>query len=503
MLDTAKAKTARILSASLVLSLALMAGRLAGFGRELVLASSLGLSAEADLAVLLLTLPDLLVNLLLSGGLAIALVPALHRAGPAGAGALFRQSSLLVGLLFSALGLVIGLFPQLWLQPLAPGLAVPADILGSGLLLVLGMSLPLSALAGVSSAALQSQQKFFVAGCGTLFFNLCVIAGLLGAAQFSASPLVMLCWSILAGTALRWLSQMAAMPGSYIRQASPKRYIDGALLRAFATGLLSASLLILVPVIVRSFASLLGPGQIAAFNYANKLIELPLGILITTLATVAYPKLCELYGQGDSAAAARTLAAALSRGLILSLCVLGTGLWSGDAIVALLLQRGKIDAQGAAAITTLLHIALLSVPLVAVSSLAAAALNARQQTGRVLLLTLAALLSLVLFCIPGLLQQSAPQLMWAMVGFHAVFAGLLLWQLRSAGVAGRLPLETKILPGLGFSGLVCLAGAALDGQLAGFAPWLRALLAVFTFGLAAFVGLRCLRSSTSPTSPAA
>jgi len=40
-----------LLSATVLLSLALMAGRLAGLGRELLLASSFGLSAQADMAV--------------------------------------------------------------------------------------------------------------------------------------------------------------------------------------------------------------------------------------------------------------------------------------------------------------------------------------------------------------------------------------------------------------------------------------------------------------------
>lgn len=62
-----------LLSAGLFLSLALMAGRLAGFGREVLLASSLGLSEQADIAIVLLTVPDLLVNLLLSGGIGVAL----------------------------------------------------------------------------------------------------------------------------------------------------------------------------------------------------------------------------------------------------------------------------------------------------------------------------------------------------------------------------------------------------------------------------------------------
>ena len=71
-----------LLQASTLVSLALLLSRLSGLIREQVLGARLGLSAEMDAAVLILTLPDLLVGLLLSGGFAAALVPALTRAAP-------------------------------------------------------------------------------------------------------------------------------------------------------------------------------------------------------------------------------------------------------------------------------------------------------------------------------------------------------------------------------------------------------------------------------------
>lgn len=487
----------RIFSAGLLLSLALMAGRLAGFGRELVLASSLGLSAEADMAVLLLTLPDLLVNLLLSGGLAIALVPALQQAGPSQAARLFQQSSLWVAGLFSVLGVIVAFAPEIWLSALAPGVRVPSELAASGLLIALGASLPLSALAGISSAALQSHQRFFVAGCGTLIFNLSVISGLLLSPPGANQTLMVLCWAILLGTGLRWFSQLVVMPRSYFRSHDQEGGLSLSLLKTFGVGLMSASLLILAPVMVRSLASLLGPGQLAGFNFANKLIELPLGILITTLATIAYPRLCEMHSQGDPSGAKQVFSNALGRGLVLAVAVLGTGLCFGDAVVALLLQRGKIDANGAATIAQLLSIALFSVPLVSISSLATAALNARQQAALVLKLTLVALLALLALSAPGIYLGSGPMLMGGFVGFHAVYAGLTLWQLRAGPAGGAFGLEPKIPSALVFTALVCAAGALADHYLAATSPWERSALAVLTFGLSAAAGLRTFSNPNS------
>ena len=57
-----------LLGSSTILSLAILAGRLTGLVRELQLAATFGVSTDADIAVLCLTLPDLLVNLLLLEG---------------------------------------------------------------------------------------------------------------------------------------------------------------------------------------------------------------------------------------------------------------------------------------------------------------------------------------------------------------------------------------------------------------------------------------------------
>ena len=64
-----------ILLSSLAVNVGVLLGRLAGFAREALVASSFGSTAEADVVVLMLTVPDLLINLLVGGGLTATLVP--------------------------------------------------------------------------------------------------------------------------------------------------------------------------------------------------------------------------------------------------------------------------------------------------------------------------------------------------------------------------------------------------------------------------------------------
>ena len=149
-----------LLGAGLFLGLALMGGRLAGFGREVLIASSFGLSAEADIAIILLSIPDLLVNLLLSGGLSVALVPALRSADSDKAAALFIQASIVVGGGFAVLAAIFAVAPTVWLYLLAPGLLSPLRWLDSWMIYAIAAAIPLTALSGVSSAALNSKDRF-------------------------------------------------------------------------------------------------------------------------------------------------------------------------------------------------------------------------------------------------------------------------------------------------------------------------------------------------------
>ncbi|WP_236232715.1 murein biosynthesis integral membrane protein MurJ [Pseudomonas tohonis] len=413
-----------LLSAGLFLSFALLAGRLAGFAREIILASSLGLSIQADIAIILLTIPDLLVNLLLSGGMGIALIPALRSLNANKAAALFFQASLVVGAVFAAVSVLFVLLPSVCFWLLAPGLPDPLRYLDSWMIYIVAAAIPLTALSGVSTAALNSRDKFFVSGCGTLIFNLSIIASLLIAMSRGEQYLAWLCFGILCGVVVRWWSQLLAMrDGVHGRLVVRHEWlVDNYLLRRFLVGLASSSLLVLVPVILRAGATNLGEGELAAFNYAIKLVELPIGILITTLATVAFPQLSAAHTKIDTSAFGRLLSDVMQRSLVLSAAVVLCGLPFIDSAVYLLFSSGRLDIEGLYHITRLAQVALLSVPFVAVSSLAAAALNAGGGARIVLRGTCIVMLILLLFCIPGLLLKEPVMLMGALPAFYMIYS---------------------------------------------------------------------------------
>lgn len=476
-----------------MLSLALLAGRLAGLVRELMLASVFGVSATADTAVLLLTLPDLLINLLISGGLSAALVPRFSSLDGHDAMVLMRYASMAVILLFSLVGVVLVAWPNLAFGLLAPGLAAPFEP-GAAVLVAVALAIPLTGASGVAGAYLNAGQRYFVTGCGTLFFNLAVVAAMLLALR-AGEPLLLLAFGIAAGAALRWSAQLITLPAGVWRVAARGPVWDRPLMRAFATAALSSALLLLAPLAVRAMASTVSEGAISSFNYAQKLIELPIGILITSISTVALTRLSALKAAGDDAALVRAAGHSVRHALLVAISVAAIGCWFADSIVQVLFGRGQMNQEALARVAGLTRIALLTVPFVALSSMAMARLNAVGRSARLLRPTLGSLLLLPVLALPGLYWSSEQGLMWAVVVFQAVVAIWLAWEAGYRLAGAEAVLDRNIVPYLGAVAALAVGAAACDRAFAPQNHWLRLLLAGTAFALVLMPLRRFLRAT--------
>jgi putative peptidoglycan lipid II flippase len=411
------------IGAATLVGATLLAGRVSGLFREIQLAASFGVSVSADVAVLLMTLPDLLVNLVLSGGLSAALIPRLSTLPLQSAQALSRQTLLLVSILFGFIACILVFVPNLWFSLLAPGLAA-SDMPSTAAIIMTAIAIPLAAVTGVTSASLNSQQKFLVAGCGTLIFNLIVITALACGQNASVDPLLILGIGIATGSALRLLSQLLTQPREWLWGPITTSALDSIFIRGFLVTAATASLLLLVPVVVRAFASTVSSGAIAALNYATKLVELPAGVLVTSLATVALVKLSAQYASGDRLAAKQTLQNSLKRALTNAVGAGALIAYFAGPLVELALGRGAMDATAIARVVGLTQLLMVGLPFLAISSIAMADLNAKMQPWVIFKVTFLCLFLLPILALPGILKQSEGLLVASIVGFQVVHA---LW----------------------------------------------------------------------------
>ncbi len=289
-----------------VLSLGLLLlSRVLGLLRETVQAAAFGSSGLGDAVIVMFTLPDLLVGILFSGALAYVLLPvwALQSQAEKQASQKKVTRVLLAGGLL--LGLVVWLFRDLMVQALAPGLGAGMKALGASSLAWSAGVLPLAMLAALWVTRLQHERDFVGMYTGNLLVNGLLVLALFGVAGSRATDpsrqvTLLGAFLLLAMLArLAWLGWRLARAAAVPEPEPAKPSVEslaatdsrGQLPQAgvWVWAALSSGLLLLLPLMGRSLASQSGEGALANFNYAWKLVELPLVLAIQLVASLAFP----------------------------------------------------------------------------------------------------------------------------------------------------------------------------------------------------------------------
>jgi putative peptidoglycan lipid II flippase len=271
----------------------LMASRLLGLLRESAQAAAFGATGLGDAVIVMFTLPDLLVGILFSGALGYVLLPEWARQTSA------QQDASQKKVLRALLGIGLGLALLIWLlrdvvvHALAPGLRGEMAALGAGSLGWSAAALPLALLGALWATRLQHEHDFVGMYAGNLIINLMLVGALfLVPPAAPGGKIVMglgcVLWLAMAGR-LGWLAWR--LPKAAARDAvdgyQPAASLPGASVWLWAA--LSSGLLLLLPLMGRSMASQSGEGALASFNYAWKLVELPLVLAIQLVAALAFP----------------------------------------------------------------------------------------------------------------------------------------------------------------------------------------------------------------------
>jgi peptidoglycan biosynthesis protein MviN/MurJ (putative lipid II flippase) len=331
------------------LSLALLlASRLFGLLRESAQAAAFGVTGLADVAVLMLTLPDWVTGVLASGALAYVLVPAWagqRRAGVAASERTVARVLMAIGALL-ALGLV--LFREAVVMRLAGG--VPPALLPVAMNAIAwsALALPAALLAALWTTRLQHEHDFTGMYGANLVVNVVLIVAILVAAprviQGDAMHWLGVGLFCAMGLRLAWLrrrmppvaTEVAELPGEAVKLPAPPVWL---------WAILSAGLPLALPFVARSVASQAGEGALATFNYAWKLVELPLMLAIQLVATLAFPAIARALAGDEPAATTRAVQSAIALAWTLACAAAAALLVGSPAIAQLLFGWGRMGPQ--------------------------------------------------------------------------------------------------------------------------------------------------------------
>lgn len=336
-----------------------LAGRVSGFVREILIASRFGASETADILITSLIIPIALTGLLMGGALSKVLIPEFQFRHAASQKKLFRTANWKIGLGFAFFTLLLS-FQASWIAALFnPQLSDGALTTTAELLRWTLWALPLSALAGITTARLQALHHFAIPALGPLLYNLALISVLLyGLIKPELSAHTLLFWlavAAVAGGLLRYGSQLLTLwllpsPAPPTQPPAPSSAPSTRSLppihHRYAQALLSASILLLLPLIARFYAGMEGTGSYALFHYALRLIELPAGLFLTLLPISLFPSLSERFADSGKQDTAISLArnAMLMTGALGIL--FGTLLFlSPEPFVAVIYGYGAMDAE--------------------------------------------------------------------------------------------------------------------------------------------------------------
>jgi len=380
----------------LTVSTGTLASRLLGFLRDSLVAALLGAGPIADAFLAAFQLVNVARRLLAEGGLNAALVPAWLRVrDTGGAVAAAAFAGRVLGTITAALivaTLLLALLMPFVLMALAPG------FLGRETLQLAvddaRLMLPYLAFAGpvtVMMALLNARGRFALTAFSPLLFNIALIivmAALLAWRQDAVHAAQILSATIgIAG--LLQLSVLVLRRGDMI--ATPLRISFDKEIRGFlgkaVPGMIASStpqLLMVAGAIVASSS----PSAVSWLYFANRLVELPLGIVGVAMGTVLIPEMTRALRGGDQAAVAH----AESRGLELAVglalpAMLGLIVLS-EPVVRMLFEHGAFTSADTTATAQALMWLALGLPANVLVKALSPAFFAREDTLTPLLATL-------------------------------------------------------------------------------------------------------------------
>lgn len=386
--------------ATLLVAGFMLLGRFTGFLREIVIAYTGGVSLESDVMIVLLTFPDMMINLLLGGGLAAALVPAFRSMSPASATALFLRASLLIGIVFAVVAASVAVGAQATLRFIAPGWSEDLVVQVSPLFRVTLIALPVTALSGIAVAFLNSRERFSFGALGTFVFNIIIIAALL--LMLDQSPVLAVCVGILSGAGLRLAMHWSASVRFWRKPDFRATYDHTGLLRRFAGSFGFFSVLALLPPLARAFASLGEAGSLSIFNYAYKLVELPMAIIVSAIVTVLLPRLSGLVSAHETEKAVNTLGFALRAIVILLLCTSVSTYFYGETLIRIVFHSAPFTAEEIGQLGAILSIGLAAVPFQGLVVFYGTVFVSYERTGELIVVSALMLLTMIVL---GLLLQ--------------------------------------------------------------------------------------------------
>lgn len=281
--------------------------RIFGFIRDIMTAAILGAGPVADAFFVALKLPNFFRRVTAEGAFSVAFVPlyteSVEKEGQEEADA-FASNVFMVMLSMLSVVVLLALAGMPWvISAIAPGfiddpVRFDAAVQLSRITFPYLLLMSLTALLG---GVLNALNRFAPFAFAPVLFNLCLISALLLSGYFADAGQALSFGVLFAGVLqLIWLVVAARRSGVYLRFKRP--VFDVKIKRVFklmGPGVIGAGVMHINLFADMVIASFLSAGSISYLYYADRLNQLPLGVVGIAVGTALLPMLSKALAKGD------------------------------------------------------------------------------------------------------------------------------------------------------------------------------------------------------------
>ena len=366
-----------------------MLSRLLGFARDILVAAILGAGPVADAFFIAFKFPNVFRRLFAEGAFNAAFVPLfagkLEEDGIAAAES-FAQRALAFLFWFLLVLLIVMELTMPWaMRVFAPGFVDEPEKFDMAVVLtrITFPYLLFISLVSLMAGVLNSLNKFAAAAATPVLLNICLIGAVLGLTPHLENAGHALAWGVFGAGVVQflWLYWHCVKEGITLKLRLPtwgedlkimlKRIVPGAM----GAGIYQVNLLVDMMI-----ATLLPTGSISFLFYADRINQLPLGVVGVAVGTALLPMLSRQLRGGDEAGAMNSLNRALEFSLFLTLPAAVAYMVIADPIVSVLFERKEFSASDSIATAQALFVYAFGLPAYVLNKALAPGFFARGDT---------------------------------------------------------------------------------------------------------------------------
>lgn len=362
----------KILRAVATISGWTMISRVLGFVRDMLIAHVLGAGMVADAFFIAFKFPNLFRRLFGEGAMNAAFVPQyagrLEAEGQASASRFASEAmSLMVAWMLLFTLIAMAAMPWIMTIQAAGFLDNPEKFdLTVALARITFPYLMFMVFAAILSGMLNSVGRFVAAAAAPVLLNITLVAALLALHQkIITMPGQTLSLAVAVAGALQFLLLVAACKraGIMIPIGIPRVTPDmRKLLLLMAPGVVGAGVVQINVMVGDLLATLLEEGAVSYLYYADRINQLPLGVIGVAVGVALLPSLTRLVRAGDDAGAEDAMNRAIEISLILTLPAAFALAIMPELIVSTLFQRGAFSVEAATETAAALRAFALGLP---------------------------------------------------------------------------------------------------------------------------------------------